>query len=93
MTHCELVDRLFSNGRNVYRAEVVEVCFVTITQIYKVTWRVDICKKAKLRNYIQFKEDYITEPYVAFNLKRGQRSLCAQLRSGALPLAVEEGTG
>ena len=45
----------------------------------------------KLRNYVHFKEDYITEPYVAFNLKRGQRSLCAQLRSGALPLAVEVG--
>ena len=26
--HCELVDRLFPNGRNVYRAEVVNVCFV-----------------------------------------------------------------
>ena len=51
----------------------------------------DICKKAKLRNYIQIKDDYVTEPYVVFNLKRGQRSLCAQLRSGALPLAVEVG--
>ena len=37
VTHCELVDRLFSNGRNVYRAEVVNVCFVIIIKIYKVT--------------------------------------------------------
>ena len=31
-----LVDRLFSNGRNVW-AEVVTVCFEIIIKIYKVT--------------------------------------------------------
>ena len=36
-TDCELVDRLFSNGRNVYRAEVVNVGFAIINKIYKVT--------------------------------------------------------
>ena len=30
-------DRIFLNGRNVYRAEVVTVCFVIIIKIYKVT--------------------------------------------------------
>ena len=49
----------------------------------------DIPKKES--NYVQFKENYSTEPYVSFNLKRGQRSLCAQLRAGVLPLAVEVG--
>ena len=48
-------------------------------------------KKPKLRNYVQIKEDYFTEPYVACNLQKGQRSLCAQLRAGVLPLAVEVG--
>lgn len=41
----------------------------------------DICKKPKLRNYIQIKDDYY--------LQRRQRSLCAQLRT--LPLAIEVG--
>ena len=35
----ELVDLLFSNGQNVYRAEVGNVCFVIIIRIYKVTNR------------------------------------------------------
>lgn len=43
----------------------------------------DICKKPKLRNYIQIKGDYY--------LQRRQRSLCAQLRTGSLPLAIEVG--
>ncbi len=30
-------------------------------------------------------------PYVTSFLNRGQRSLCAQLRSGILPLAIEVG--
>ena len=37
MSHCELVDRLFSNGQNVYRAEVVNVSFVIVIKIYKAT--------------------------------------------------------
>lgn len=58
---------------------------------YQEQWKVEIWKKPKLRNYVQIKEEYFTEPYVAFNLEKGQRSLCAQLRAGVLPLAVEVG--
>ncbi len=54
-------------------------------------WKVDIWKKSKLRNYVQIKNEYTTEPNVSFNLKKGQRSLCAQLRASVLPLAVEVG--
>ena len=35
-THCGLVDRLFSSGRNVFGAEVV-ACLVILIQTYKVT--------------------------------------------------------
>ena len=50
-----------------------------------------ILKKPKLRTYVGFKEEFFTEPYVTSYLKRGQRSLCAQLRAGCLLLAVEVG--
>jgi hypothetical protein len=58
---------------------------------YEDQWKQDIWKKPKLRNYVQFKNDYVTEPYIFLNLKRRQRSLCAQLRTSTLPLAVEVG--
>ena len=59
-THCELVDRLFSNGQNVYRAEVVTVCFVIIFKIYKLasnqtcirskTWKIEGGKRVLRMN-------------------------------------------
>ena len=54
-------------------------------------WKEEIWAKPKLRNYVQIKEGFHTELYITFNLRRGQRSLCAQLRSGTLPLAIEVG--
>ena len=33
--HCELVDLLLSNGKNVFRAEVVNVCSITIDKSTK----------------------------------------------------------
>lgn len=57
----------------------------------KDIWKEEILKKPKLRNYVLFKSDYSTEPYVSLKLKRRQRSLCAQLRSGTLALAIEVG--
>lgn len=38
-----------------------------------------------------FKCDNVTEPYILFNIKRWKRSLCAQLKTGTLTLAVEVG--
>lgn len=31
---------------------------------YEDQWKQDIWKKPKLRNYVQFKNDYVTEPYI-----------------------------
>jgi len=58
---------------------------------YENQWKREIWKKPKLRNYVQFKNDFVTEPYIFPNLKRRQRSLCAQLRTSTLPLAVGVG--
>ncbi len=49
-------------------------------------------EEAKLINYVQVKKDYSTEPYVTSTLKRGQMSLCAQLRGGTSPSAIELGS-
>ncbi len=51
---------------------------------YKEKWSADILHKPKLRTYT-------VENYVKQNIPEIQRSLCAQLRSGTLPLAVETG--
>lgn len=59
--------------------------------IYKKQWELEVLKKPKLRIYVQFKVCFSTEPYVNCNMKRRQRSLCAQLRAGVLPLEVEVG--
>ena len=58
---------------------------------YKEKWCSDIWYKPKLRTYCLIKDTYSVEPYVKYNLSRRQRSLCAQIRSGTLPLALETG--
>lgn len=58
---------------------------------YKKSWQRELFHKPKLRTYIQLKESFQTESYVKRYLKRQQRSLCAQLRAGVLPLEVEVG--
>ena len=58
---------------------------------YKERWSVDIWYKPKLRTFCLIKENYSPEPYVTKHLSRDQRSLCAQLHSGTLPLAIETG--
>ena len=62
-----------------------------LSALLQMQWKANTLTKPKLRNYIQIKDEFITENYVTSNLKRRQRSLCAQLRSGTLPLAVEVG--
>lgn len=37
------------------------------------------------------KYSFCVEPYVKYNLNKRQRSLCAPLQSGTLPLALEIG--
>lgn len=54
-------------------------------------WLNEIMTMPKLRTYIQLKDVFKTEFYVKTNLRRNQRSLIAQLRTGILPLALETG--
>lgn len=58
---------------------------------YKEEWANDIWCKPKLRTYCQLKNVYGPEPYMTLPLDRSKRSLCAQLRAGILPLAIEVG--
>lgn len=56
----------------------------TLFNTYKEQWKLKSLQKPKLRSYVQFKENFFTEPYVKFNLKRRQVSVCsAQSRSAA----------
>jgi len=48
-THGEPVDRLFTKGRNVYRAAVVDVCLVKIIKIYKVLVSFQIISGVKVQ--------------------------------------------
>ncbi len=59
--------------------------------MYREKWSVDIWHKPKLRTYCVIKNSYGVESYVKYNLTRRQRSLCAQLRSGTLQIALETG--
>ena len=58
---------------------------------YKLKWAEEIWSKPKLRTYCLIKYSFQSEPYVTLNLTRYQRSICAQFRSGILPLALETG--
>ena len=77
----------FRNNLQCNLISVKEKMFMNYTE----AWKEDIWRKPKLRHYILFKYNFGTEPYVHLNLKRRQRSLCAQLRFGVLPLAIEVG--
>ena len=54
-------------------------------------WNTDISNQPKLRTYIQIKDEYKCENYVAMNLSRSLRSYIAQIRCGVLPLHIETG--
>ena len=58
---------------------------------YFQSWSQEIYRKPKLRPYVMFKNEFKCEKYVSFNLPKSQRSLCAQLRGGILPLNIETG--
>jgi hypothetical protein len=55
------------------------------------SWHQAIHRKPKLRTYVKFKNDFITENYVKYCFDRKGRSLTAQLRLGILPIKVETG--
>ena len=64
---------------------------MTSLEKYKQKWSEEILYKPKLRTYCLIKSVYQTEQYVTLNLTRAQRAVCAQLRCGILPLAIETG--
>ena len=78
------------------RFENIDVCdldFVNerIKVVAEQSWKFDIQSKPKLRTYIQYKNNYDTEPYVKRLQNRRERSLLAQFRLGVLPLRIETG--
>lgn len=58
---------------------------------YKQKWLGEVQHKPKLRTYRLIKDNYGPEHCVTLNLSRAQQSICAQLRCGILPLALETG--
>ena len=54
-------------------------------------WKNSLISKPKLRTYVLFKEEYVTEDFVKYCYSRSRRSLIAQLRCGVLPLHIETG--
>ena len=58
---------------------------------YSSVWVDSVQNVPKLRTYIKFKTEFITESYVMFNLTKCERSMLAQFRCGILPLRIETG--
>lgn len=54
-------------------------------------WLTAVESKPKLRSYKMFKMAPSVESYLSLDIPKGSRSLCAQLRSGVLPLCIETG--
>ena len=55
------------------------------------TWISEVRGMPKLRTLCQIKHLFGTENYILYNLSKRKRSLCAQIRSGILPLHIESG--
>ena len=54
-------------------------------------WNSGLQNKPKLRTYRQIKTEFGLENYVRYYLSKKKRSLCAQFRTGILPLHIETG--
>ena len=63
----------------------------TLNSQFYYNWSNEILQKPKLRTFVTIKHSYGEEKYVRSLLSRQQRSLCAQLRFGILPLHLETG--
>ena len=57
----------------------------------KKKWVEEMNHKPKLRTFCLIKGEFVCERYVMYNLPKSKRSLCAQVRSGILPLRIETG--
>ena len=63
----------------------------TLNSLFFSNWSQEILYKPKLRTFVLIKHSYGEEKYVRTPLSKQQRSLCAQLRAGILPLHLETG--
>ncbi len=63
----------------------------SLHKVFTDKWLNDIQLKPKLRTYILFRNKCSTEEYIKLCRPRVDRSLLAQIRSGTLPLHVENG--
>jgi hypothetical protein len=59
--------------------------------MYSTKWQNEIQNVSKLRTYRQIKLNFGCEDYLNLNLKKFERSMLSQLRTGILPLRVETG--
>ena len=58
-------------------------------QCQEKLWQDEMTNKPKLRSLAMVKSTYEPEQYLKNHMKKGLRSLFAQLRLGSLPLSVE----
>ncbi len=58
----------------------------SLCAIDKQSWKTNVTKITKLRTYIKYKDEYLTETYAYKVYDRDQRSIIAQSRSGFPPL-------
>ena len=63
----------------------------TLHELYCNNWKNAVACVPKLRTYILYKNEYLTEPYVECDINRAHRSALAKFRCGILPVSV--GTG
>ena len=54
-------------------------------------WKNTVASVPKLRTYILYKNEYLTEHYVEYVINRAHRSAVAKFRCGILLLSVETG--
>ena len=62
-----------------------------IIYLYASIWRSDIQRIPKLRTYRTFKTEFTREQYLTLNLRKCERSVMCQFRTGILPLQIETG--
>jgi len=72
------------------------VCDILVIQrklmdTFTEEWQLNVDKMAKLRTFKLFKNVYLAESYILYNMSRRRRSLMSQFRCGILPLEIETG--
>ena len=93
--HGQLHDLLERVGwEELYRDKVqidLNLAKEVVSETSRENWVSGVRNKPKLRTYCEIKQLFGTENYVQYYLPKKKRSLCAQIRSGILPLHIETG--